>query len=64
VQGTLNTTAAGDSFTAGLLASLLRSLTPEHAARAGNLAAALSVEGSPLPPLDDLLDLVQRRPTR
>lgn len=41
----VDTTGAGDSFLAGLLAGLLRGLPPEGAARLGAAAAALCVTG-------------------
>ncbi len=62
-RGALNTTAAGDSFTAGLLAGLLARIDPGRALEAANLAAALHIEGSPNPTFDDLLELTRTRRT-
>ena len=59
----LNTTGAGDTFGAGFLAGLSRGVDPGLALRVGTLAAALHIEGSDVPPFDDMLGLVEQRPT-
>ena len=59
----LNTTGAGDTFGAGFLAALSRGVDPDLALRVGTLAAALHIEGSDVPPFDDVLKMMETRKT-
>ncbi len=59
----LNTTGAGDTFGAGFLAGLTRSVDPEVALRVGALAAALHIEGSSVPAFDEVVKMIRGRRT-
>jgi sugar/nucleoside kinase (ribokinase family) len=59
--GELNTTAAGDFFMAGFLSALASGVSPEELLRVANLVAALHIEGSPIPVLDEVVRLTLKR---
>lgn len=61
-RGNLNATGAGDFFAAGFLAGLFRGVSPQVALQAGNLAAALHMEGSEIPHFEKLIPLIEQRP--
>ncbi|MDP6609535.1 MAG: carbohydrate kinase family protein [Vicinamibacterales bacterium] len=62
-RGILNTTGAGDTFGAGFLAGLTRGIDPEVALKVGALAAALHIEGSSVPPFDEVVGMLSGRRT-